>query len=79
MAILSDISEENVEHAKVRVSRKVCVQELFTCNAQQVLVEVGGVIEWAHVVLCSDQYEGGIRDWFQEVRLLLELWWSGRG
>ena len=33
VAILSEISEENVEHAKVRVSRKVCVQELFTCNA----------------------------------------------
>ena len=68
VAVLSEISEGNAVRAK----------ELFTCHALQVLVEGGGVNEWAHVVLCYDQHEVGICEWFQEVRLLLEQWWSGR-
>ena len=43
VAILSEISEENVEHAKL-------------------LVEGGGVIEGAHVVLCYDKHHGRIRE-----------------
>ena len=72
VAVLSEISEGNAVRAK----------ELFTCHALQVLVEGGGVNEWAHVVLlvlCQDQYEGGICDWFQGERLLFEFWWSGCG